>query len=159
MTGTPATGVIPSPRSTCPDAVPCWTVTSVIATFSRTRSRLVVAPANGMFSLMNVLAFAVGLTASISRLPTGMRAMTKTPLLSVVAPYCDWSVRLVIRTVVSFSGLPDSSSVRPWNVPRPSSTTSTFRRCPLREILNWTSRDASDSGSTAVIRSRSRLVT
>ena len=70
----------------------------------RTKSRDVVAPANGMFSLIDICAFAVGLTASMKMLPTGTRATVNRPSASVVAAYALPSVRLVTLIAVSLSG-------------------------------------------------------
>ncbi len=99
---------------------------------------------------MAVCARAVVLTASISTLPTGTRAIVKLPVASVVAPNCALSVRLVTRTAVNASGAPDSSSVRPRTVPRPMKTMSTFNRCAARVTCSRTVRGRSVSGSKAI---------
>ena len=156
MTGRPATGVEPSPRSTWPVTLPCLTVTFVISTRCRIRSVSVVAPANGMFSLMKTFEFVRVLTASTRMLPTGIRATAKLPSGPLVAPNCTPSVMLVILTTVSRSGRRFSSSVRPLNVPRPSMTMSRLMRCPFRCSANWMSLNSSVSESTATMRFRFR---
>ena len=147
-TGTSATGVEPSARSTNPEIVPTVGWMGAVFTSKSVKSRTTVAPGDGMFSLMNTCAGGWTLTASISTLPTGTRSKRYLPSPSVVVPNWLWSVRLVTLTTVFGSGRPCSSNVWPSIDPRPRNTMSTVRRWASRATLKRSSRNCSVSGSS-----------